>query len=177
MQMKTFEQALQKQIEELPKSVDPQRDLWAGIDIAIAESSVSKASEAKKEKENNKWFIQPGYSLAMVASVAFIAVLVWFGNNHRPQLEQIPAMNQLVVMLEQQHSQQKQALLTHYAGQEAVTDNWQEQLLELDKAAEAIKVALKNDPNNMALLKMLQQVHQQQISLIETVYQPKWQKI
>ena len=44
-------------------------------------------------------------------------------------------------------------------------------------AADAIKAALENDPNNMALLRMLQSVYQQQIDLIERVHAPKWQQI
>ena len=68
-------------------------------------------------------------------------------------------------------------LLVSYQKAQPITDNWQTQLEELDAAAEAIKPALKTDPNNKALLQMLQQVYQQQLSLIETVYNPKWQAI
>ncbi|AGH47072.1 hypothetical protein C427_4973 [Paraglaciecola psychrophila 170] len=49
--------------------------------------------------------------------------------------------------------------------------------MELDDAADAIKTALENEPNNMALLKMLQSVHQQQINIIERVHSPKWSQL
>ena len=67
-------------------------------------------------------------------------------------------------------------MLVRFQEQPALTHNWQEQLTELDEAADAIKAALENEPNNMALLKMLQSVHQQQINLIERVHSPKWQQ-
>ena len=62
-------------------------------------------------------------------------------------------------------------------GQATLTENWQQQLEELDEAAIAIKKALENEPNNVALLKMLKKVHQQQIMLIERVHAPAWKTI
>jgi sugar phosphate isomerase/epimerase len=83
----------------------------------------------------------------------------------------------LVASLSEQHQQQKSALLVEFKDQPALTENWQDQLKEMDEAAEAIKLALVNEPNNMPLLKMLQTVHQQQINLIERVHSPKWSQI
>ena len=80
-------------------------------------------------------------------------------------------------MLSSQHQTQRDQLLVSLEGQPALTENWQEQLQELDDAAAAIKAALAQDPNNAALLKMLQNVYQQQISLIERVHSPKWRQI
>lgn len=177
MQMKKFEQDLQQRINEMPNSIEPDRDLWTGIDIAITESSTQVSS---RPEDDRRWFSgirQPMFAFAMAASVVFVAVLMWANYSNVPETSIYPTSEQLVQMLEEQHQQQKQALLASYEGQSAVTNNWQEQLQELDDAAKAIKLALQNDPNNMALLKMLQQVHQQQISLIETVYEPKWQQI
>jgi hypothetical protein len=61
--------------------------------------------------------------------------------------------------------------LIRFQDQPALTQNWQDQLTELDDAAVAIKMALRNESNNMALLKTLRYVHQQQINLIERVHQ------
>ena len=83
-------------------------------------------------------------------------------------------MGRLVSQLSQQHEEQKQFLLTGYAQQPALTDNWQAQLTELDEAATAIKTALREDPNNAAMVNMLQQVYQQQIKLIQSVHRPGW---
>jgi hypothetical protein len=67
--------------------------------------------------------------------------------------------------------------LVRFQDQPALTQNWQDQLTGLDDADDAIKTALENKPNNMALLKMLQSVHQQQITLIERMHSPKWQQL
>ena len=83
----------------------------------------------------------------------------------------------LVESMSQQQQQQVTSLLASYQSVPAVTDNWQAQMNELDDAALAIKTALKNDPNNAALIRMLHQVYQQQIALIERVHAPKWQQI
>ena len=64
-----------------------------------------------------------------------------------------------------------------YQNQPALTDNWQQQLTELEDAERAIKQALDNEPENPALLKMLAQVYQQQLDLINKVHAPKWQQI
>ena len=67
--------------------------------------------------------------------------------------------------------------MVRFQDQPALTQNWQDQLTGLDDADDAIKTALENKPNNMALLKMLQSVHQQQINLIERMHSPKWQQL
>ena len=76
-----------------------------------------------------------------------------------------------------QQQQQVSSLLASYQSTPALTEDWQQQLKELDDAADAIKTALKEDPDNSALIKMLHHVYQQQIALIERVHAPKWQQI
>ena len=76
-----------------------------------------------------------------------------------------------------QHEEQKSVLLASYAQSPELTSNWQAQLQELEEAANAIASALQSDPENIALLKMLQQVHQKQLQLIESVHAAPWQTI
>ena len=79
--------------------------------------------------------------------------------------------------MQTQHQEQKRALLVSFSNKTPLSSDWQKQMQELDEAEKAILSALENDPDNHALLKMLQQVYQQQLSLIENVYNPKWQAI
>ena len=72
---------------------------------------------------------------------------------------------------------EKQALLVQYQEKPALTDDWQSQLDDLEQAETAIKQALKNEPQNSTLLRMLAQVYRQQLELINRVHQPKWQQI
>ncbi|WP_100657768.1 hypothetical protein [Alteromonas flava] len=161
---------LQQAINDLPREKMPERDLWQGIELGI-----ERQEAATETPKKSQW----QYSVA--ASVAFVAVLGWlaFAQLKVTEVQEStqPTAAELAGMLATQHNAQKEALLVSLQDQPALTENWQEQLDELDAAANAIKAALKQDPNNTALLKMLQNVYQQQIGLIERVHAPKWRQI
>jgi hypothetical protein len=164
---KTFEQNLAKQLAELNKEKPPERDLWAGIELALATDKTMIRSQTIPSMAGKKLYL-------VAATVALFGFIGWLTIN--PPTVYLTGY-ELVASLSQQHQLQKDALLVSFAGQPALTQNWQEQLTELDGAAIAIKTALGNEPNNMALLKMLQSVHQQQINLIERVHAAKWLQI
>lgn len=157
----SFEQQLATQLEQIDSHKLPERDLWVGIERALVDQAEPKASSHA-----------PRYLLA--ASVLLCITVGWLSFNPLGQPQQ---GRDLVAQLSQQHLQQKNALLVQFKDQPALTQNWQQQLQELDEAEAAIKTALQNDPNNMALLKLLQGVYQQQINLIERVHAPKWSQI
>lgn len=156
-----FDTLLKQQIDQLPRQKQPQRDLFQGIELALADDTPSKSPVTAKL-----------YLLA--ASFAVFGLLGWLSINQQTNML---SGEDLVTALSEQHQQQKHALLVRLKDQPALTQNWQQQLTELDEAAGAIKTALENEPNNMALLKMLQSVHQQQINLIERVHSAKWSQI
>jgi hypothetical protein len=158
-----FEQALASQLTDLNKEQSPDRDLWPGIELALS----SEAVDSSRVVAGKKMYL-------VAATVAMFGLIGWLSVN---QQSVSLTGDDLVASLSEQHQQQKNALLIRFQNQPALTKNWQEQLSELDDAAEAIKTALENEPNNMALLKMLQNVHQQQINLIERVHSPKWSQI
>lgn len=160
--MPSQELKLDKLIAKAPKELEPERDLWQGIEFALDDN---KQTTHKSSKNQVIWGLAASFML-----VGFIAFLSFESG------KQVSGSN-LVQQLSEQHVKQKDALLVSLKGQVALTQNWQQQLQELDEAAIAIKKALVNEPNNVALLKMLKQVHQQQIALIERVHTPAWQKI
>ncbi len=174
--MSDFERKIQEEINRLPKCIEPEKELWTGIEIALHASQKKDNSEDNKRSESPRKIIPKNSVFALAASITFIAFLGWFGTQQGYFIES-DYPSQLVASLEKQHIQHKEALLVSFEGGTPLTQNWQEQLTELDEAAVAIKSALKEDPDNVTLLKMLQQIYQQQISLIEKVYAPKWQKI
>lgn len=163
-----FEQNLREQLQTLPRDKLPERDLWKGIELGLEAEPRSTGATASTA---SRW-------VALAASVALVASLSWIGiQEFGPSGQTGGTGTDLVQALSQQHETQKQALLVQFDGQPALTENWQQQLAELDDAAKAIKTALAEDPNNTALLRMLQNVYQQQITLIERVHAPKWQQI
>lgn len=164
MSKTNFEKALGDQLADLDKDQQPDRDLWPGIELALSSDTASEPST-----------VMPGKKMYLVAAtVAMFALIGWLSVNQ--QAVSLTGED-LVASLSEQHLQQKNALLVRFQDQPALTQNWETQLSELDDAADAIKKALDNEPNNMALLKMLQSVHQQQINLIERVHSPKWSQI
>ena len=134
----------------------PERDLWPGIEQAILPVKSS----------NNKYFA--------VAASLMLAVFIGYFSFESGKAAQGDA---LVAALSEQHQSQKQSLLVQYQDSPALTSNWNEQLDELDDAAAAIKAALKEDPNNPALIKMLRHVYSQQMQIIERVHKPTWSQI
>ncbi|MCF2947669.1 hypothetical protein L0668_06090 [Paraglaciecola aquimarina] len=167
MSSRSFEQDLDKQLAKLGREKQPERDLWQGIDYALANEPNQHVETIRRPVLGNKLYL-------VAATVVMFAWMGWFSFNQ--QTEKLIG-SELVAALSEQHEQQKNALLVSYEQQTALTENWQQQLEDLDQAADAVKAALKNEPNNIPLLKMLQNVHHQQISLIERVHAPKWSHI
>ncbi|MGS0534638.1 hypothetical protein [Pseudoalteromonas sp. SaAl2] len=154
-----FEQFLTQSLNEIEPELAPEKDLWPGIERAIA-----KPKNETKAK-NSGW-----NKLAAIAACTVAALLTAQLFIKTPQTNSVVAMSDFF-------AKQKQSLLVQYEGSPAVTDNWQQQLNELEEAESAIKQALENEPNNSALLSMLAQVYQQQLDLINKVHAPKWQTI
>ena len=180
MSKQQFDSLLEQQVAEFPKQKLPERDLWQGIEHALADAPAPNTFVAEQQSEpvepkSNVVAIKDWLNpVSLAASFAFIGMFSWFVMQQQPQ----PTLGaELVAALSAQHEEQKNELLVKFDGQQAHTQNWQQQLTELDDAAAAIKTALEQDPDNVALLKMLQNVHQQQIDLIERVHAPKWRQI
>lgn len=158
-----FEQAIAEQLADVNKEQTPDRDLWPGIELALSGETLDLSHVVAGKK-----------MYLVAATVAMFGLIGWLSVKQQPVSL---TGDDLVAALSEQHLEQKNALLVRFQDQSALTQNWQDQLTELDAAADAIKMALGSEPNNMALLKMLQSVYQQQINLIERVHAPKWQQI
>ncbi len=162
--MNNSEKDMTQQLEALPREKTPSRDLWPGIEYAISQSQAA---------EKTSWRRQTG-----IAASFLVALLVGYMGYQGLGNQGILQNNQAIAeQMSVQFMQQRDALLISLDGQNATTQNWQQQLDELDAAAKAIKAALKEDPNNQALLAMLKNVYEQQLKLIERVHAPSWQQI
>ncbi|MDO6477470.1 hypothetical protein Q4520_18770 [Alteromonas sp. 1_MG-2023] len=176
--MSDKESELNKALERLPKEMKPERDLWTGIALSIEAGEMEKQESAgKKVPVSRLRYMAMAASLLLVTSLfIFIKPSEHSGNNSDKGGGDASGQA-LVNVLSRQHEQQKQQLLVRFQDQSAVTDDWQTQIQELEEAAAAVKLALKQDPDNTALLGMLQHIYQQQLLLIERVHAPKWQQI
>ncbi|MCP4282553.1 MAG: hypothetical protein GY776_21470 [Alteromonas sp.] len=165
--MSNFDDKLAQHISEISKEKQPERDLWRGIELGIT----SQQDDASSSRVTSKQW------MAIAASVCLVTVL-WFAAPFAFKADENRSDGYaLIDAMSMQQQQQVNSLLASYESTTALTEDWQEQLKELDDAADVIKAALKDDPDNSALIKMLHHVYQQQIALIERVHAPKWQQI
>ena len=163
MDDRQFEELLKKEIDSLPRDISPRRDLWPGIDHAI----------------NTRMVTLPRW-VAVAAGIVLVISLAVSGTLYisPPRQETTnPAIADFIATLQSDHARNKQALLVEYRNQTALAPDWEEQMNQLEQAEQAIYQALRDDPENLELLKILRQVQTKQIDLIESVYAPLFRAI
>ncbi|TRX53423.1 hypothetical protein [Thalassomonas sp. M1454] len=159
------DQQLQQQIDGLQQDIKPSRDLWPGIELAIEhqqqESSPKKAAFAP---------------YAWAASVMAAVLLTWMVN--KPMQEQ-PLQLTAVEVIQQQYVEEKNTMLVSFGKPDIskLPAKIQKQFTELQSARESLLKALEDDPENPDLLNLLQWTQNQELSLLEQLYSPKWQTI
>ncbi|MEW6989092.1 hypothetical protein AADZ91_00270 [Colwelliaceae bacterium 6441] len=161
------EQVLEEQVAQLPKEMTPKRDLWQGIEKAIAITPQEQSVGHKKKHLPMAW----------AASIVAAVLLSWF--SFSPQTTTSPQGVDLASMMKQDFEQEKKLMLTRFAQPElqALPSEMQKQLEELSTARKAIDKALANDPNNSELLNLLRWTQKQELEFIKQLYSPKWQTI
>jgi len=157
MNDKDFDDLLSEEINNLKRDIAPSRDLWPGIDHAINSNTIAVPKS-----------LAIAASIMLVVSVAFSAGLYF----NRPLPNDSQVLASMVSMLQNEHERNKQALLVEYQNQTALAPDWEGQMQQLEQAEQAIYEALREDPQNIELLKILRQVQTKQIELIESVYAP-----
>lgn len=160
---KTFE----KNIENLSMEMEPKRDLWIGIEKAIATKSQETAAKPNK-------VVVP---LAWAASICAAVILSW--GAFEPVGQENSSAISVVNIMKKDFTRQKQLVLTAYGQSKTpeLSAEIQTQIAELTSARKAIYQALENDPNNSELLNLLRWTQDQELALIEQVYSPQWQTI
>lgn len=155
---------LQTQVAQLPKERRPERDLWPGIEKAIAQ----QANHTVKPKS--------AYSFAWAASIVVAVLVSWL--TFTP-VTKVSEQQSLAKTMKQDFEQQKQLMLTSL-GQPDLTQlspTMKTQLVELQEAQQAIQKALAKDENNGDLLNLLRWTQKQELDLIKKLYSPQWQTI
>ena len=187
MNKQISDQRLTSLVNELPKGMQPQRDLWSGIERAIQGKSQQDSSINKKAT------VLP---MAWAASIIAAVLVAWisFTPNKSTLSPLLTASNEgstqlntkvIVSSMQANFQQQKQAMLVSY-GEPDMTDlptNMQNQLVELAQARKTIEKALEDDVNNADLLNLLRFTQQQELNLLQQLYpymnnkNAQWQRI
>ncbi|MDO6426183.1 hypothetical protein Q4489_04125 [Thalassotalea sp. 1_MG-2023] len=155
---------LQTQVAQLPKERTPERDLWPGIEKAIAQQSSNTSKR------------QSFYPVAWAASIVVAVVVSWLSLT---PVTDVTEQQSLAKIMKQDFEQQKQLMLTSL-GQPDLTQlssTMKTQLIELQEAQLAIQKALAKDENNGDLLNLLRWTQKQELDLIKKLYSPQWQTI
>lgn len=151
--------------------IEPPKDLWRGIEASISRDQL----RGKLPNTTSPW--------AWLSGVA-AAVFVGFGVL-MSTLMYTPASNQngvvqshanLLAMVNAQHQQQRDILLTNYeaAGLAPTFSELDAELKQLRDAATQVTQQLQSEPNNAELWQFLQWLHQQELDLLKTMYlQPR----
>ena len=154
---------LDEAIKEVVKSKQPERDLWPGIELALAREQATLAA--------GKPSLRSLYAVA--ASIALV-VIISVGSFYTGQKSQTQVIAE---QMSADYLDKREALLVAYGNTAVTVNDLEKQLANLDDAADVIKKAIGDDPNNPVLLQMLKRVYAQQIELIEKVHAPQWQQL
>lgn len=168
------EQALASQVDKLLKEMQPQRDLWSGIERAIQDKSQKSTTINKKNNIVSMAWAASFVVAVLVAWISFAPTTLELSTpliaNNKDNLQ--PAAGQLVSSMQASFQQQKQVMLVSY-GQPDMTKlpvKMQTQLIELAQARKTIEKALVNDENNVDLLNLLRFTQQQELNLLQQLY-------
>ena len=151
-----FEKQLQQHIAQLQKDKLPERDLWPGVEMAVI---------ARKHRHTS-W-------MAVAASLVACAISGWLLVSRYYDVN--TQTSAVISQIDALHQQEITALKVSFKNTQPLTTDWNDQLHGMDRAADAIKNALKNDPGNITLLKMLTDVYQKEIDLLKRVHEPNLQ--
>jgi hypothetical protein len=153
---------LQDLVNNMPRELTPARDLWPGITHAI--NTPVRADWQR--------------TTALAASIMLIFGLsLYFSTRQSAEVLLNSRLEEYIGVLQYEHQQNKQALLVQYKDQQAVYPEWNEQMKELEQAEQIIFEALREDPENLELLKILRHVQQKEIDLLDTAFAPRLNSI
>lgn len=157
--MNTKDQLLQNELDSLKNEIQPERDLWSGIDHGINHSTWHSNFSVKN--------LAVAASFALVLSFAVVQSLRPASNNIDEGLLQLMSALQL------EHKQNKQALLVKFTESMPSYQHWETEMQELEDAEALLYETLLKEPNNLTILTILRQVQNKQLELLNTVYAPR----
>lgn len=153
------------QAQVLPKELSPERNLWDGIEQAIAKTPQQSGYHAKVGWQ------QIGKIAAAFAPIALV-LGIWLNSDYglnNGQSSNNKWLNPVVASYEIQ----KKQLLQNVNLERPIINNWQSSMEELELAEKSLIKALETQPEDAALMKMLNQIYQKQIRLIKQAYRPQ----
>lgn len=145
---------LRWQLRQLPREIEPTRDLWPGIAAAI---------EHRPLRRNSR----PAWTLlAMAASVVLAVGLVW---KLQPAPTPAPGTDPAAMIVASESraiTHEYQAALRQYKGA-PIPDSLQASLGDLDRSVAQIQRAIAADPQSVFLLDQLRKTYSRRLELTQ----------
>lgn len=145
---------LRWQLRQLPREMEPSRDLWPGISAAIEQQPARRVSR--------RWL--PTFAIA--ASLLLVGGLVWkiqlpVGTSPDPDVSA-----RVVAAESRAITDEYQAALQQYEGA-AIAPQLRPSLGELDRSVVQIKRAIAADPESVFLLQQLRRTYSRRLALTQ----------
>ena len=136
----------------------PSRDLWSGI-----EHHLQRRSHLESKR-------RPPWTLAWAAVACLVLAVggVTFYGTQAPQLAQQAPQVALLTMLNKQHEQQRQQLVTQYqnVGMQQTSGYVEQELQQVRQGIQEVSAQLVAEPNNQALWQLLQWLYDKELKLL-----------
>jgi hypothetical protein len=147
---------LRWQLRQLPREMEPTRDLWPGIEAAIGRQSPQRRSSWRHLT-----------SLAMAASLVLAAGLFWKSQPGPGAGLAPPDPSARVVSTESRAiTAEYQAALRQYDGA-PISSPMRTSLGELDRSVTQIQRAIERDPHSVFLLQQLRKTYSRRLALTQ----------
>ncbi|MDN7123838.1 hypothetical protein J6I90_03000 [Pseudidiomarina sp. 1APP75-32.1] len=160
--MTTANEKLARLISEAADGKDtpqPGHDLWRGI-----EHSISRSGQRRGRWLNWAW--------ASAACAVLAVGLVTFNSMQSSPGSATPQSELLLTVLNQQHEQQRQMLLSHYqtVGWDGKSGYVQQELEQIRASIHEVSEQLIEEPNNRQLWQLLQWLYSKELELLESQF-------
>lgn len=144
---------LRWQLRQLPREIDPPRDLWSGIADRLQ-------APAQTPSRRRPWFA----ALAVAASLSVAVGLAWQLREPAPPASDVRA--QIVQREADALTREYQAALGQFEGA-PMPAPLEPALATLDRSAADIRVAIATDPDAVFLLDQLRRTYARRLSLTQ----------
>ncbi len=145
---------LRWQLRQLPRDIEPTRDLWPGIAAAIEHRPLRRSS-------------RPAWTfLAMAASVVLAAGLFWKTGPVKSVAPGVDPAAMVVASESRAITHEYQAALRQYKGA-PIPAPLQTSLGELDRSVAQIQRAIAADPDSVFLLDQLRKTYSRRLELTQ----------
>jgi hypothetical protein len=147
---------------ELPRAIEPERDLWLGIEARIAAPRLRSRT----------------WDLALAAGIGALTVGALFIGVAYKQTQQVAAPEWAYQQLDTAYQPLRRASLERYRTRADRLDPQLRAVVEsnlaiIDRALAEIRIALASRPSDAALGAMLQRTYEQELALIDAVTPPQ----